>query len=128
MKKLKLTSRQFDTFVFPQIASSTARSDGEFETALRLLRKLKDPALTQPALLTVEEAAARAQGQAAFAFHRLRSDEAVFLLEEDEWGMLQSRVSEHRTRVAIVAAEEFADLIETIAKAPAFIPDAPTQA
>lgn len=123
MRKLSLTADQFDAFVFPYVATSSAQNDGEFETALRLLRKLKDPALTMPAPLTDAEEKARQAGGKVFAFAKLRESEATFLLEEDEWKLLQNRVAAFKTKVNIVALEDFAALLEAIKTAPEFKPE-----
>lgn len=127
MRKLVLTAAQFDTFVFPQVASSAAKSESEFETALRLLKKLKDPALTEAVPFTDEELKrAKETRQALFAFHRLREDSATFLLEEDEWLLLKARVSDHKTKVSIVALEDFSSALAAVAAAAPFTVSEPT--
>lgn len=127
MRKLSLTADQFDTFVFPYVAQSNAQNDAEFETALRLLRKLKDPALTMVAPLSDPEEKARQAGAKVFAFNKLRESEASFVLEEDEWKLLQARLAAYKTKVNIVALEDFAALLDVIKAAPEFKPEAPLQ-
>lgn len=123
MRKLRLTAQQFDHFVFPYVAQAAAKNDGEFETALRLIRKLKDGALTEEIPLSEEESKIQANGKLVLPFRRLREGEATFVLEEDEWKMLRSRVAERKVNVSIVALEMYADLLATIDQAPEYRPE-----
>lgn len=117
MRKLTLQKGHFDTFVFQQVTTLPAANESEFETALRLLKKLKDPALTKEVALTPEEQEAEKQGQRAFPFRQLLEDEATFVLEEDEYQLLKKRVEKHKTLVATLVLEEFAELLAVIAGA-----------
>ena len=118
MRKLTLTAEHFDTFVFQQVTAGPVDNEHELETALRLLRKLKDPALTTEVPLTVAEKAVQEEGQRIFQFRKLREDEAVFLLDTDEFELLKRRVEKHKTQVAILVLEEFMELLQVIEKAP----------
>ena len=118
MRKLTLQAKYFDNFVFPQLAGTSAENDSEWETALRLLKAIKDPVLTVEVDLTPQEKEARDRGQQVYAFRKLREGEATFLLQSDEYALLLKRINAHKTRVALVAAEDFAELLAAIENAP----------
>ena len=123
MRKLSLTADQFETFVFQQVTVGPVDNEHELETALRLLRKLKDPALTTEVPLTAAEKAAQEEGQRVFQFRKLREDEAVFLLDTDEFELLKRRVQKHKTQVAMLVLEEFMQLLQVIETAEEFKPE-----
>ena len=70
MRKLILSADQFDTFVFQQVTTVPAENENEFETSLRLLRKLKDPAITKEAPLTDAEHRAVEEGNRVFPYRK----------------------------------------------------------
>lgn len=120
MRKLTLTAQQFKIFVFPHIAAAKPASNAEFDTSLRLMRKLKDPALTTAIPLTEAEQAVKDRGDLVIPFHQLLEDEASFLLEEAEWQLLYDRMMANRTAVSMAIAEDFATLLASIKAAPEF--------
>lgn len=114
-RKLTLTTNQFGTFVFPPLGRSSAKNDSDWETALRLMKKLKDPGLAFPVPLTEEEEKAVAKpGVMAFQFYELLEAEAVFLLQDDEWRFLQKRLKENRNNVPLAANDEYEELLQTV--------------
>ena len=118
MKQLTFTKSHFDLFVFPQVGTAQAKSDSEFEAALRLLRKLKDPALTVEKPLTQAEEEAEKNGDRVFRFYRLLEDQATFLLQDDEFRLLKDRITGHKTTVSLVAVEEFNELLQVLKDPP----------
>ena len=125
MRQLTVTADQFDTFLFPHVAQSSAKDESEFETALRLMRKIKDPAVTEEVPLTAVERQAKENGQRLFPFRRLLGDAHTFVLEEDEHKLLLKRLNERKTSVALLALEEFDELLKVVAAAPEFKVEAP---
>jgi hypothetical protein len=118
MRQLTVTARQYEYFLFPYVAGMSADSVDDFETQLRLMRKLKDPALTVEIPLTEEEEeAARRARVSTYSSRRLLEDQATFMLDEDEWKMAKKRVEAHRTKCTGIAAEDVAELIEVITMA-----------
>ncbi|KKL14919.1 hypothetical protein LCGC14_2510820, partial [marine sediment metagenome] len=113
----------FNTFLYPQLASSSSKTDAEFETALRVMRVFKDPSMTEVVPLNATEEEQRKGGQKVYAFRRLLEDEATFLLETDEWEFVKARLKEHKVNVALAAIDDFNDLLEALNDAPEFKPD-----
>jgi hypothetical protein len=122
MRQLTFTADQFNTFVFSYVTSVPAENDLEFETGLRLLRKLKDPTLTEEVPPSPEELEAEVKSGGrlrVFPFYRLQRDRATFVLEEDEYNLLKKRMRAGRTKVATLVAEEFALVLDAIESVPA---------
>lgn len=112
MRKLKLSAQQFDAFVFPYVAQASAANDNEWETALRLIRKLKDEEKTVVAPYSDEEEMLRKmRGEVVFPFRRLRKSHDEFYLEEDEFALLILRLTAQKMNVRAVAAGAFAELL-----------------
>jgi hypothetical protein len=110
MRKVTLTAYQFDNFVYTPVANSSAENENELETALRVMRKLKDPKLTRDGEISPEEA--KLIGKiAAYAPRVLATAEAIFEFEEDEFALILRRMNKARTSLALVALP---DLMETI--------------
>jgi len=128
MRKLTVTARQFQTFLFPQIASSSASNIDAWETGLRLMKVLKDPALTIEVPLTDDEKASRDRGEAVYPYRKLIEDEADFILKEDEYGLLKKNITAYKAAVSLLAAEDFSGLLEAIQQAPEVEPDAKAKA
>jgi len=122
MRRLTITNHHFDTFLYPFLMQSVAREPAEWDVALRLLRKLKDPAETEERELTPEEADARRRGIPVYPFRRLRQAEATLLLEEDEFTLLSGRLAERKSNVLLGAADDFAELLAAVANAPIVAP------
>ncbi len=124
MRKFTITAEHFNTFLYPQLASSNSRTDPEFETALRVMRVFKDPSMTEAVPLNPGEQQQRDSGQKVYAFRRLLEDDATFLLETDEWEFTKDRLKDHKANVALAAIEDFNELLEALKNAPEFKPEA----
>lgn len=107
MRNVTLTAYQFNNFVYPPLGSGNAKGDGDWETALRVMKKLKDPELTMPKALDEKELEAQQEGKPVYAFYKLLDDEATFLLEEDEWRFVRDKVKANRDNVALMAAQDY---------------------
>lgn len=126
MKKVTISKFEFDTFVFQQVAGSTAENDNEAETAIRLMRKLKDETLTIECEPTKEEGEARKKGRSVFLMRQLREGSATFVLQDDEHKLLFKRLEKNVPHVALLLLEEFSDLVRRVKEAPAY--DVPKEA
>lgn len=118
MRAVTFTKEQFDTFVFKLFATVPSKDDTEIEVAIRVLRKLKDPALTEALPMNAAERAAEAQGDRAYSLHRLCESRATFLLEEDERKLLEQRLRDQRKNVPTFALEDLQETVDTIHNAP----------
>lgn len=114
MRKVPISKEAFDNFVFPIVATSSAKNEAEFETGIRLIQKLKDPSLTIEKPLTDAEGKARDAGTKVYPYRVLREDVAVFVLEEDEWQLMAERLKERRTTIPMLAMEDFKALLDTL--------------
>lgn len=117
MRRLVINADLFDTFLFPNIAQSNAKTDSERETALRVLKKIKDPAITTEKPLTRREEQLQKEGERVFSYRILRGEEATFLLEEDEWKFVKTRLKDNAGNIALLALEEFNNLLEIFEQA-----------
>lgn len=119
MKKVTLTARQFDHFVFPPIAKSNAKTANEFEVLVRLMGCLKDPALTREITPTKEDdKRAEEIGLVTFSLRRLLEEQAAFMLMEDEWKLLVRLLDAHKPQISAIAAEEYDGAVKAIESAP----------
>lgn len=117
MRRVVITADLFDTFLFPQLAQSNAKTDSERETALRILKKIKDPAITTEKPLTRREEQLQEDGERVFHYRILIGDEIELLLEEDEWKFIKTRLKDNAGGVALLALEDFNELLEILDKA-----------
>ena len=120
MRKITLTRDQFTVFAFPAVAQAPAETESELETAMRLIRKFKDTALTDEIPLTDKEIA---EGKAdprkkQYTFRTLREASATFILEEDERKLLLKRVEGNKLGVSTLVLEEYMDMIAVVKDAP----------
>ncbi len=125
MRKVTISKKQFDTFLFPQIAQSNAKTDSERETAIRVIKILKDRGLTMDKPLTKREERLREDGENVFEFKELVEDEATFVLEEDEHNFIKKRLEENAKGVALLVLEDFEALRDLFKNAEKFTPEAP---
>ena len=111
MRKLTLTAFQFDNFVYPPLGQGNAKGDASWETALRVMKVLKDPELTRPRDLDADELKAQKEGKPVYAFHKLLDSEAEFMFEEDEWRFVRDKVKENRDNVSLMAAQDYEETL-----------------
>ena len=114
MKQVTITKHLFDTFAFPQIAQANAKTDGEWETALRLIKKFKDPALTRETPLNKMELRAKDDGQKVAQFYELLEDQVTFVFQDDEFHLMKDRITGNKTNISILLAEDFQELLQAI--------------
>lgn len=115
MRQLTFNGKQFKDFVFTQMGRATSSGgDSDWETALRVIKKLKDPALTEVIPLTDEEQKAENEGTTVFYFRRLIEDHATWEFEEDEWKFLKTKLEANKKNVLLLAAEDFEELLRVI--------------
>jgi len=114
MRKVRVTADQYYVFLYPQFAASVAENADEFETQLRVIRKLKDQTLSQDEPVTEQDRQeADRKHTVPVPYRRLLEAEAVFLFEEDEWRLLCRRIENYKKMVAAGAAELFAQHLQT---------------
>lgn len=118
MRIVTLSQAQYTKFAYPAVAQSAAERLEDWEPALRLMRKLRDPALTQDAEVTVDEQKILEAGRVlAYAPRKLKEDQASFEVEEDEWKLWRARVEGYRLRVPLVAAEDLEATLDALRQA-----------
>lgn len=119
MRQLTLTAAEYDGLVYPTIGQGNgAQTDGEWETAMRLMKVLKEPGITTEIPLTEEQVGDAANGKHHVASRRLVEDQAVFVLEEDCVTMLEKRMRAARPGVPFAIADQFEALLVKIKSAP----------
>jgi hypothetical protein len=120
MRQVELEARQFQYFAFPIVAMGNADNIEQFECQIRLVRKFKDPQLTEDVPLREEEQEEAAKANApTYPSRRLSvgRDAAVFVLQDDEWKLLLKRLEGHRLKINAIAAEDLATVIEAVKQA-----------
>lgn len=119
MRAVTVTKQQFDEAVFPALIQGNAENESEMETAIRVLRKFRDPEVTQEETVSAEmRERAERMGQRVFALRRLVADTHTFELEEDEHRLLVARMKAHVPRVHLLAAEDFLAALAAVRDAP----------
>lgn len=109
MRHFTVSAYQYQQFVYPPVASSAAKNLAEWDVCLRVMKKLKDPALTAEIPAPDGE---RAPG--TYAFRQLLGAEATFKLEEDEAKLVQERLQDYKTHLALAAAEDFDAVVRAL--------------
>ncbi len=107
MRTITMTAQQFRDFVYPGMASGTATNDAEFETAMRVMKKLKDPGLTTELALTLNEVAAQLDGVTVFPFRKLLESSVTFVLHEDEYVLLKGRITAMQPTINYAAGDAY---------------------
>lgn len=119
MRQLTLTAPEFDGLVYPTIAQGNgAQTDGEWETAMRLMKALKEPGLTVEIPLNEKQVEDGRNGTHHVPSRRLAESQAVFVLEEDCISMLEKRMRAARPGVPLGIADQFEVLLVKIKAAP----------
>jgi len=114
MRKLTLDARQFNNFVFPHVANATTKGNSEWETMLRVMKKLKDPKISHERDITSEEQKAEEAGVATYRFRKLSVPKHTFVLEEDEYSLIAEKVKDQRDSTPAMAADEFEAVLNAI--------------
>lgn len=115
MRQVVLTAREFNFYVFRNIALSSCENAHEWECQIRLMKALKDPNITEDVPVTEQERKEAAAGNVpSFKFKRLKQSKATFMLEEDEWGMLKARLEAAKVGLSAIATEEYEDLLKKL--------------
>lgn len=119
MREVHVTREQFDEFLYPAIASSSAENESELETAVRVLRKLKKPDITFEEVISSEEQERAKKNRTKLVpFRKLTVDEHTFMFEEPEYKLVLDRVKAHLPRISLAAAEELWEFYESVKGAP----------
>lgn len=119
MRQLTLTAPEYDGLVYPTIGQgSGAQTDSEWETAMRLMKVLKEPGLTVEIPLTEEQLDDAKHGKHHVSSRRLTEGSAVFVFEEDCISMLEKRMKAARPGVPLAIADQFEALMLKIRSAP----------
>lgn len=112
MRKIILRKSQYDDLVYPACTAGAAENIGQLATAVRLLTKLRNSAVTEREVISEELLREYAKArQKPVPQYFLTEDQAEFELEEDEFDLLHTKVKEHIHRVNLVAAVELHELI-----------------
>jgi len=114
MRKLTLTAHQFNNFVYPNVATNTAKGDGNWECALRVMTILNNPEFTKEIPKTAAETKAEAEGRATYQLRHLLDESAEFLLQDDEHRMIRDKVKGARDDIALMAAADFEATLQAI--------------
>ena len=117
MRTVTLTPLQYETFVFPAVATATAEDVQQMDAARGVIRKLKDSTISVEAPLSEEDMSARLNGQNVYAFRKLKSAEAEFSLQEEEWGFLLAVLMKNKTKVQLLALDDYEAMVDSIAAA-----------
>lgn len=119
MRAVHLNKEQFDNFLYPAIARSSAKDEQEMEVAVRVLKKLKDPSVTYEEELHHHDVeVAKQKGQKLYPFRKLDPPEHTFYLEEEEHRLITDRLKEFLKTISLIAAEEFLDFFLNFKDAP----------
>ena len=110
MRKVTLSKEHFDTFLFPTLARSNAKTDAEREIAIRVMRKVKEPALTNDKPLNARDLERRAEGEDVFEFKELIEESAVFVFEEDECNFIKKRLKDAGTQIALLVLDDYTQM------------------
>lgn len=117
MKAVTVTKQQFDEHLFPAFVSKGAEDERQMEVAVRVLRKFKDPRVTED-----EEIDPRviesAKGKTVYPNRLLTVDRHTFALEEDEHRLVVERLKAFVTRINVLAAEDFLATLAAVKDAP----------
>lgn len=115
MRKVRFTAIEFETFLFPAVATATAEDVQQMDAAAGVIRKLKDPHKTDEIPLSETERAARERGQNVYAFRKLKcADYDSFSFVEEEWGFLVAVLTKNRVRVALLALDDYDAMVENV--------------
>ena len=114
MRKLTWTAHQFNNFVYPNLATNTAKGDGNWECALRVMKILNDPEITKEVSKTAAETAAEKEGRATYQLRHLLDPSAEFLFQDDEYRMIRDKVKDARDNIALMAAADFEATLQVI--------------
>lgn len=117
MRTVTLTRQQFDEHVFPAFVAKAAESEQQMEVAVRVLRKFKDPGVTEDEELD-PRVVAQANGKSVYPNRVLLDEDATFDLEEDEHRLVLERLKAFVTRINVLAAEDFMATIAAVKDAP----------
>jgi len=125
MREVRFTAIEFETFVFPAVATATAEDIQQMDAAAGVIKKLKDPEKTEEIALSEREQAARANGQNVYAFRKLRTpDYGLFSLLEEEWGFLLALLTKNRIRIALLALDDYDAMVEVVRSIPKEVEEA----
>ena len=110
MRSITLTRAEFDDTFFPMVTSgrTPAKDENEHEIAIRLIKQLKDPAITFPedpkpkAIEQIEES-----GNRWWPSYKQNDDEYKWDFEEDVYKIIRHRLKEQIPFVHPMMAEEF---------------------
>lgn len=113
MREVRITKEQFDEFLFPFVSGSSPESDNERECALRVMRKLKDPEITEEeALSPAQLEAAERRKRKIWPGRRLACPEATFHFQEDEHRLILKRLKEATKGIAMLVIEEYTAFLD----------------
>lgn len=115
MRAITFKKDEFDDFVYPALATSSAENMQELEVAVRLMRKLSERNITEEEVITESRRTeADRQGHKVIPFRKLVSVVSTFHFEEDEWNLLRTRLEAYMPRVSLAAAERLYTLVSHI--------------
>jgi hypothetical protein len=123
MRTFKIEAPQFDDLLYPIVITATSFDEVELETAVRVLRKLKQASHEVDGDNTQQHK----PGTRTVASRALSTETHTFTLEEDEHKLLLQRLREGVRRVPFGLLEEFKDLLDALSSAAVVKPNRPEE-
>lgn len=118
MRKVEITRDEFNDFLYPAVGGSSAQSEQELETALRVMKKLHDPESTQIIEIPEDQRrAAQEAGQRILPVRRLKAPDMKLVLEEDEHRLIVERLKAYIPKVTLLGAEALYDFLQKLVNA-----------
>lgn len=102
MREVNITSRQFEVFAWPALATQPLDNGGEVDAHVRLLKKFKGASTML------------GEGEEGVSARTLDKPVHTFSLEEDEWGRLKKVIQSWLLKIAGGAMDEFKDFQDTV--------------
>ncbi len=104
MRTIRVNEMEFDKIFWGSFAATGAKNESELEIALRVLKKLKGVSLDKP--LSKDEVA-----QGMIPNRKLIDEEAEFIFEEDEYGLVKDKLVVHLPNISLILADVFYGLL-----------------
>lgn len=107
MRKLEVRADEFKRFFWGSYVTGQAKSEGDLEIALRVIKKLKYISLENP--MTDEE-----RDKGIIPGRQMIDESATLVFEEDEYKSVKDRCVAFVTQVNYILAEEYTDFLNRL--------------
>lgn len=120
MRNVEVTKDEYNDFLYPAVGGSTAKSEQELETALRVMKKINAPDVTTVLEVPADQLrAAEARGQRLLPTRKLSAPKMELILEEDEWKLVVERLKAYIPQVTLLGAEALYNFLQKLVNADA---------